>query len=257
MKKPSARRLRRYALPLGVLTLAGATIGTAAMVRPYDVNEHPDTDSIPEPVEAIPTADIDSLRFRELTMDDYTDVAGELGIPVAAIRAVVDIEAGPGGEGFNADNSPIINFDLTMFKMAAKRRGINLNKFKSSHAEVFKNLNKKKYGSTQAAQYARLNAAMGIDTVAALEGTFWGMFQIGGFNWKLCGCDSVQEFVELMSYSEREQLELFARFLTARNLVGYIRNRQWDKFSLRYNGPGYKKHAYDKRMAAAYARFSK
>lgn len=202
-------------------------------------------------------ADADSLRYRTLTLEDYQAVANELDIPVACIRAVVQIEAGPQSEGFNPDNTPLINFDLTMFRQNAKRRGINLNKYKSSHAVVFAAPNVRKYGSRQAAQYARLDAAMTIDTLCALESTFWGMFQIGGFNWKLCGCGSVREFVHKMSYSEREQLELFAAFLKARNLTGFLRNKDWAAFSLRYNGPSYKQRRYDTRMAAAYAKYSK
>ncbi len=198
----------------------------------------------------------DSTRYLTLTAADYETVAAELDIPVAAIRAVVDIEAGAKGEGFNPDHTPIINFDLTMFRQAARRHGINLTNYRSKYPEVFQPLNKRKYGSIQAAQYARLNAAMKIDTVAALEGTFWGMFQIGGFNWKLCGCSSVREFVNLMRRSELDQLELFAKFLKSRNLVQYIRNKQWAQFALRYNGPGYKKMRYDTRMAAAFARHS-
>ncbi len=200
---------------------------------------------------------VDSLRYRTLTLEDYQAVARELDIPVACIRAVVDIEAGPKSEGFNSDNTPLINFDLTMFRQNARKHHINLNKYKASHPVVFAAPNVRKYGSRQAAQYARLDAAMTIDTVCALESTFWGMFQIGGFNWKLCGCGSVKEFVHRMSYSEREQLELFAAFLKARNLTGYLRNRDWAAFSLRYNGPSYKQRRYDTRMAAAYAKYSK
>lgn len=217
----------------------------------------PDADDAQAHVKMVVEAPNDSMRYLTLTADDYREVADELGISVAAIRAVVDIEAGPGGRGFNPDHTPIINFDLTMFRQAARRRGININRYKSSHAVVFNAPNRRKYGSQQAAQYARLHSAMQIDTIAALEGTFWGMFQIGGFNWKICGCGSVREFVHLMSYSEREQLELFAAFLRARNLVQYLQKKEWAKFSLRYNGPGYKKHGYDTRMAAAYAKYSK
>lgn len=246
---------RRYALTAGVLALVVTATGSS--LPESETAEAAEAENIDAPEAAAEEQEDDASRYTSLTMADYKAVADELGIPVAAIRAVVEIEAGPKGEGFNPDNTPIINFDLTMFRQAAKRQGINLNKYKSSNAVVFRALDRKKYGSIQSAQYARLHSAMEIDTVAALEGTFWGMFQIGGFNWKLCGCKSVREFVELMSYSERAQLELFARFMEARNLVRFIRNKQWSEFALRYNGPGYKKHGYDKRMASAYKRFSK
>lgn len=248
-------RLRR-SLPIAGASALVAAI-TCAAVTPDETSGQAIDTPDENHVKIVEEAKDDSLRYVALTPADYQSVADELGISVAAIRAVVDIEAGPKGEGFNPDHTPIINFDLTMFRQAARRRGINLNKYKSSHAVVFAAPNRKKYGSYQAAQYARLDAAMTIDTIAALEGTFWGMFQIGGFNWKICGCGSVREFVHLMSYSEREQLELFAAFLRARSLVTYLKNREWAKFALRYNGTGYKKHGYDTRMAAAYAKYSK
>ncbi len=199
----------------------------------------------------------DSSRYQTLKPHDYEVVARELDIPVAAIRAVVDIEAGSKGEGFNPDHTPIINFDLTMFRQAARRRGINLAKYQKQYPVVFQPLNRKKYGSTQAAQYARLDAAMKIDTIAALEGTFWGMFQIGGFNWKSCGCSSVREFTYLMGRSELDQLELFGKFLKAHGLDKYIREKNWAQFALRYNGPSYARRGYHTRMANSYARHSK
>ncbi|MDE6514018.1 MAG: N-acetylmuramidase domain-containing protein, partial [Muribaculaceae bacterium] len=81
-----------------------------------------------QPADSARTAQSDSLRFMALTQADFEKVAEELDIPVAAIRAVVDIEAGPHGKGFNPDRTPIINFDLTMFRQAARRRGIDLTK---------------------------------------------------------------------------------------------------------------------------------
>lgn len=248
MRQP-LRRLYRSSLILGVPILVA--VSTSAIIHNSTETSDSDTLSTERHHQE------DSLRYSCLTMADYVDVADELGVSVACIRAVVDIEAGVKNKGFNSDNTPLINFDLTMFRQAARRHGINLDKYKASHPVAFAPLNVKKYGSRQAAQYARYNSAMSIDTVCAMESTFWGMFQIGGFNWKLCGCGSVREFVHRVSYSEREQLELFADFLRARNLVGYLKNREWAKFSLRYNGAGYAHRGYDRRMAAAYAKYSK
>lgn len=190
-----------------------------------------------------------------LTDDDYRAVAEELGVEVAAIKAVVDIETGNKHKGFYDTGKPIINFDLTMYRPAARRNGVDLAEAKRKSPEIFRGPNVAKYGSQQLAQQARLDAAIAIDEESALEGTFWGMFQIGGFNWKLCGTDSVQHFVALMSRSERDQLELFARFCEARNLVRFIKNKDWAGFSLRYNGPGYASKGYHTKMAAAYRKF--
>lgn len=191
-----------------------------------------------------------------LTEDDFIKAANELGVEVATIKAVVQIEAGPSGKGFSEEGVPIINFDFSLFQKFAKRRGIRLSKFKKSNPVVFAPLNRRKYGSTQKAQFARLNSGMEIDSVVALEATFWGMFQIGGFNWKKCGCSSVDEFVELMSTSERDQLELFVRYIISRDLGGYLQAKNWAGFAMRYNGKSYAKRGYHKRLARAYRKFA-
>ena len=88
-------------------------------------------------------------------------------------------------------------------------------------------------------------------------GTFWGMFQIGGFNYKLCGCETVGEFVKLMSESELEQLELFAAFITNTGMLPDLKAKNWAAFARKYNGASYARRGYHTRMANAYAKFKK
>lgn len=187
-----------------------------------------------------------------LTEQDFQEVARSLGVEVAAIKAVVEIEAGRTHEGFSAPGKPLINFDLTMFRRFAKRRGVNLSKYGTSHSVVFNSHR----GSQQRAN-RRLKAAMTIHPHAAIEGTFWGMFQIGGFAYKQCGCRSIREFVDRMSRSEFDQLELFAAMILNTGYVDYIRKKDWAGFSRRYNGPSYASRGYHTKMARAYAKFSK
>lgn len=194
------------------------------------------------------------LHFSKLSEEDFREVAEELGVEVAAIKAVVDIEAGKAHEGFFEPGKPIINFDLSMYRKFAPRHGVSLSKAKKKAPVIFARPNRAKYGSYQAAQYARLDAARDIDEESALESTFWGMFQIGGFNWKLCGCESVGEFVKLMSRSERDQLELFGRLITNCGMLQPLQKKQWLKFALKYNGPRAKARGYHKRMASSYSR---
>ena len=195
-------------------------------------------------------------RFEYLTEEDYKEVADSLGLEVPVIKAVVLIEAGPGLKGFWKPGMPLINFDVTMFRKSAMKRKINLTPYRTSHSVVFTAPKIRKYGSLQAAQYVRLDSAMTIDSVAALEGTFWGMFQIGGFNWFNCQCSSIDEFVDKMKRSERDQLDLFAAFITQLGLVKYLKSHKWAAFALRYNGPSYKRRGYDTKLANAYKRFS-
>lgn len=195
------------------------------------------------------------LRNGRLTEQDFIEVARELGVEVAAIKAVVEIEAGKTHNGFWAENKPLINFDLTMFRKMAAKNKVSLASAAKTHPVIFSRPNAAKYGSQQGGQQARLDAARQIDDVTGIEGTFWGMFQIGGFNWKKCGADSPQHFVELMSRSERDQLELFAHFITNTGLLKHLQNKNWAAFARGYNGPNYAKRGYHTRMANAYNRY--
>ncbi|MDE6437620.1 MAG: N-acetylmuramidase family protein [Muribaculaceae bacterium] len=188
-----------------------------------------------------------------LTEDDYAEIAAQLGIEPEAIHAVVDIEAGATHSGFSKENMPIINFDLRVFRRTAERRKINLGQHSAS--EALGNLNVRKYGSQQAAQHARLAAAMKIDSITAIESTFWGMFQIGGFNWKLCGAASPQDFVDRCSRSEFDQLQLFANFITNTGLTKYLKDKNWAAFAKYYNGPAYASQGYHTKMANAYQKY--
>lgn len=193
-------------------------------------------------------------QIKRLTEEDYREVAERLGIEVATIKAVVEIEAGSTHQGFHAPGQPIINFDMSMFRRAAGRNGINLSKYNKSHAVIFSRPDARRYGSTQAGQQARLKAARTIDESTAIQGCFWGMFQIGGFNWQRCGCKSPHEFAERMAISEREQLELFANFVINSGMLQHLKNKNWSGFARMYNGASYASRGYHNRLANAYAR---
>jgi hypothetical protein len=245
---------------VATLTALSAMLGWGAM--------HHSTPEIPTATDIPPTkccSDSDSIwvnipakdGVQRLTDSDYRRAAEELGIEVAAMKAVVAVEAGASHRGFYEPGKPILNFDLAMFKRGARQRNINLTPHIHKHAEVFSHPNTARYGSYQAAQYRRLDGALAIDSVCAMENSFWGMFQIGGFNWKKCGTASVQEFVKRMSTSEHEQLELFVAFVKAQGLDKYLQKKDWQSFARIYNGPGYAKRRYHSRLAHAYAKYKK
>ncbi|MBQ2838621.1 MAG: N-acetylmuramidase family protein [Muribaculaceae bacterium] len=190
----------------------------------------------------------------KLTQKDYDEVAARLGVEPAAIRAVVEIEAGRANKGFWAPGKPLINFDMSIVNKFASKCGVKLSKYRSSHPEIW-GASKKKYGSQQGAEWARFEALRSVDNTLGIYSSFWGMFQIGGFNWKLCKTKDVNEFFRLMSRSERDQLELFANFIVSSNLLKYLKAKNWAGFASRYNGPSYAKRGYHTRMARAYAKY--
>lgn len=189
----------------------------------------------------------EKYRYSRLTDEDFQIVARELNVEVAAIKAVVRIEAGAAMEGFWAPGVPIVNFDRSMYNIYGKKAS---NRAGDKNAKVpagLKGFALKKW--TTLTNMRRQNRE-GADL-----GTFWGMFQIGGFAYKQCGCKSIGEFVELMSRSEFDQLELFAAFVVNTGYVDYIRRKDWAGFSRRYNGPSYAKRGYHTKMASAYAKY--
>lgn len=190
-----------------------------------------------------------------LTERDFEEFAAELGVEVPAIKAVVEIEAGRSHKGFWSEGKPLLNFDLVVFKQMAARHKVGLSKHAATHPEVFARPNLKRYGSQQAAVQARFDGAAKIDSVSAIEGTFWGMFQIGGFNWRQCGTNSPQEFYRLMSRSERDQLELFGEFITRTGLLPALKAKNWAAFARGYNGASYASRGYHTRLSAAYHRY--
>ena len=201
---------------------------------------------------------IDTTAYRDekLTQKDYEEIATRLGVETAAIRAVVDIEAGVAHKGFWAPGKPLINYDMTVVNKFAPKLGIKLSKYRKSHPEIW-GASKRKYGSQQGAEWARFEALCDVDTTLGIYSSFWGMFQIGGFNWKLCKAKNADEFFMLMSRSERDQLELFANFIESSNLLKYLKAKNWSAFAYRYNGPSYASRGYHTRLAKAYAKYSK
>lgn len=190
--------------------------------------------------------DSDSLRYSQLTELDFQVVADELGVELAAIKAVVSIEAGNRMKGFWAPGIPVANFANSLFlryKQKVKSPG-------AKGESVPEGLT----GSARL-EWTQLINARKINAQAANMSVYWGMFQIGGFNYSLCGCKDVDEFVKLVSYSELEQLELFAAFVSNAGMLDDLRNRNWTAFARKYNGPGFAKRGYHTRMAAAYKKF--
>lgn len=196
-------------------------------------------------VDTLPAADA-KTRYSKLTEADFEMVAKELNVEVAAIKAVVQIEAGAAMQGFFAPGVPVVNFDASMYSIYRRRTA----KGGDKNAKVPSGLSG--YGLRE---WTQLTNARKVNVQAANMGTFWGMFQIGGFNYKLCGCDTVDEMVRLMSVSELEQLELFAAFITNTGMLADLRNKNWAGFSRKYNGASYARRGYHTRMARAYAKF--
>ena len=185
---------------------------------------------------------------------DYETAAKDLDVEVEVIKAIKDVESGPSGS-FLFSNHPTILFEGHIFwKELDQRRG-EPSKYRDSDI-LYQKWTKDHYVSG-VAEYVRLKKARDIDIDAANASASWGLFQIMGNNFELCGCKSVEEFVTRMCTSEGEQLKLFVEYIKKRKLHQYLKpghtgNIPWAEFARRYNGREYKKNQYDTRLENAY-----
>lgn len=191
-------------------------------------------------------------------MLDYKKAASDLGVEVAAVKAVASVESN--GSGLIKDVSgnmvPKILFERhIMFKRLRDFTPIKSKEMAAKYPDI---VNEKSGGYKGGlAEHERLQKAVQIDRNTALESASWGAYQIMGFQWKSLGLSSVQELVN-KAYTEEGQLDLFIRFIKANPLIHKsLKEKNWANFARGYNGPAYVVNSYDTKMKQAYERFSK
>ena len=206
------------------------------------------SDAAPAPVPATQTPPAGAQRG--LSEADWQRAATTLGVDVAAIKAVAEVEAPR--TGFLADGRPRILFEAHQFSDRTDGQ------FDRSHPGISSARWNRDLYQGGAAEYTRLNEAMALDSDAALRSASWGRFQIMGFNHQAAGYANVRDFVVGMQHSEGRQLDAFVSFIQAHPAMHTaLRNHDWASFAAAYNGSGYAANQYDTRMAEAHARFSR
>ena len=187
---------------------------------------------------------------------DFAKAASFLNIEEAAIRAVCEVESG-GRSGFLDDGRPMILFEGHILWRELKRRNINPEAYQDAYSDVlYPRWNRSKYKGG-ALEYGRLEKASNIDKDAALCSASWGMFQIMGFNYKLCGYDTVERYVEDIKANANNHLLAFAHFIKNSGIDKSLRALNWVEFAKKYNGPGYKLNQYDTKLQKAYLKYKK
>ncbi len=178
----------------------------------------------------------------------YQNAANKLGVQVAAIKAFATVESN--GSGFLPDGTPKILYERhIMYKRLAETKGESFAVDESNqHPDLVNKKPFEKY-ATSDKQHDILKRAVDIDRNCALESCSWGMFQIMGFNWKMMGYSSIQEFVNAMFANEAAQLDAFIRFVSPQKaLVSALKALDFDKAASIYNGPNYKRFNYADKM---------
>jgi len=133
---------------------------------------------------------------RSLNEADYKSAAESLGVEVAVIKVVSEVE--PSGRGFDSKGRPKILFEAHWFHKFTHE------KFDSKYLHLSQPtwaLGKKYYSLDQ---WQRVNEAMTLDLEAAWKSSSWGKFQVMGFNHS--GWVEVKDFVFAMFESEEQHL---------------------------------------------------
>ncbi|HCQ47226.1 MAG TPA: peptidoglycan-binding protein [Achromobacter sp.] len=187
-----------------------------------------------------------------LRESDLIAAAERLGVPLASIKAVNEVESR--GRGFLPDGRPVILFERHVFWKQLVAHDVD----PAQYGERPAILSRQRGGyAGGAAEYVRLAYAMQIHAAAAQEAASWGSFQIMGYHWKALGFTDIESFVATQHRSEGDQLATFTAFVLAdAPLHRALKAKKWAQFARLYNGPAYAENLYDIKLARAYARFA-
>ena len=190
----------------------------------------------------------EDVMSKFLTEEDYQYAASIIGCEVAVIKAVSFVESG-GRSGFLKDGkTPKILFEGHWFHKLTKGRFTTPENANISYPRWIR-----KYYNQD--QHKRLQKAVELDRDAALKSASWGKFQIMGFNYKIAGYDTLQDFINAMYKNEVSQLVAFVNFVRHRRLDDDLRRLDWQGFAYGYNGAGYAQNKYDEKLEKAYLKY--
>lgn len=186
---------------------------------------------------------------RRLDDIDLPRIGHQIGVGEDEIHAFMDVEAA--GSGFDSKGRPKMLFEPHVFyrnltgrkRQEAVRQGL-----------AYKRWGQKRYPRDS---YPRIMRAMKIDKSAALKAASWGLGQVLGENHKTLNYSTPAEMVAKFCEDEEYHLQGIIDFLVGNNLDDELRNHEWAALARGYNGPGYRKHNYHGRLAAAYRKWKR
>jgi hypothetical protein len=186
-----------------------------------------------------------------LTMADIHNVADQLGVHPAVIRAVRKVEAPRGA--FDLDGRPTALFEKHVF---GKHTGYRYN---ASYPDLSSTKWMPGTYGPASSQWLRLARACSLDPLAAFKATSFGAFQVLGVNATDLGYQTAVHMAWQLTKSELAHLECFIAFIKKNDLIDELRQCRAGSpsscipFVSKYNGSGYDKNNYHVKFAEAIA----
>lgn len=190
-------------------------------------------------------------------------VAKESSLELALLKTLKEVETGK-SSGFIKEGVPVILFEGHIFyKLLKAKKGLAyVNSLCSKYPTLVYPKWTSRYYLGGIKEHNRLDTAVKIDRDCALQSASYGLFQVMGMNYKLCGYTNLQDFINDMWKSHEEQIKITIKFLSnatysGKTLLYWLKNHNWNNFAAGYNGPEYKTNKYHTKLATAYEKYSK
>jgi hypothetical protein len=188
-------------------------------------------------------------RAKRIEDIDLPRIGHMIGVGEDEIHAILDVESA--GSGFDSKGRVKMLFEPHVFwrllgkgpkRDAAAKQGLAYPNWRRDYPKD---------------SFPRLISAMKIDPEIALRSASWGLGQIMGFNHQAAGYASAADMVAAFADDEDQHLTAMIRFIQANKLDDELRRHDWAGFARGYNGPGFAKNGYDKKIKAAFDRWQK
>jgi peptidoglycan hydrolase-like protein with peptidoglycan-binding domain len=184
--------------------------------------------------------------------------ARQNGIDPAGLLAVVEVESA--GNAFEQDGTtPRFLFERHVFYRVLQKFAPDRLRTAVAQGLAIPHAQSGQYSDqrTSAGKLALLARARAIDVDCADRACSWGLGQVLGENAESLGFGSVAAMMAaLRTGGVAAQIDLMVRFIKTRELVRALNSGDWAGFARRYNGPNFRDHNYDSRLANAHAKWA-
>ena len=197
---------------------------------------------------------------KKLSIFEIEAAARSVDIPLAAVRALIEVEAA--SYGFDEKDRPRILFEPHVFyrELAGRNRQTAVER-----GLAYPRWGQEPYPRTNDAKYEQLTRARAIHAEKAHRSASVGLGQTMGFNHQLCGYPTAIAMFEAYKTGEAEQLRGMLNFVVSNGIDIKIRAaiRQggtptaFRPVAAGYNGAAYATHNYHGRLSAAFLKFDR